>query len=137
MTYETNDFIRIAIITLLSIEGVLLTWAACLIYQNIKTIRKMKEIRNQYQAVYAKIFKRRNKNKKALTYVLSAIQCDNPECDWVSLVPADDVILWHNRQCPKCHNCIIITDEDLKKHREDIKNKNFKKITLDLSKIFK
>lgn len=56
MTYETNDFIRIAIITLLSIEGVLLTWAACLIYQNIKTIRKMKEIRNQYQAFYAKIF---------------------------------------------------------------------------------
>jgi len=56
MTYETNDFIRISIITLLSIEGVLLTWAACLIYQNIKTIRKMKEIRNQYQAFYAKIF---------------------------------------------------------------------------------
>jgi hypothetical protein len=81
--------------------------------------------------------KRRNQNKKALTYVLAAIQCDNPECDWVSLVPTDDVILWHNRQCPKCHNCIIITDEDLKKHREDIKNKNFKKITLDLSKIFK
>lgn len=81
--------------------------------------------------------KRRNKNKKALPYVLSAIQCDNSECDWVSLVPSDDVILWHNRQCPKCHNCIIITDEDLKKHREDIKNKTFKKITLDLSEIFK
>lgn len=81
--------------------------------------------------------KRRNKNKKALTYVLDAIQCDNPECDWVSLVPPDDVILWHNRQCPKCHNCIIITDEDLRKHREDMKNKNLKKITLDLSEIFK
>jgi len=54
MTYETNAFIKIAIITLLSIEGVLLTWAICLIYQNIKTIRKMKEFRNQYQAFMQK-----------------------------------------------------------------------------------
>jgi len=77
--------------------------------------------------------KTRNDRRLVLSYVLAAIQCDNPECDWVSLVPSDDVILWHNRQCPKCHNCIIITDEDLKK----MKHKNFKEITLDLSEIFK
>lgn len=39
------------------------------------------------------------------------VKCDNPDCNW-SLVGAL-IRQWHNRVCPRCGECIIITDAEL------------------------
>jgi len=50
-------------------------------------------------------------NEKQLKTHRARVKCDNPKCDWTQ----DNAIVlnWHNKQCPKCNNCIIITDEDI------------------------
>jgi NAD-dependent SIR2 family protein deacetylase len=37
------------------------------------------------------------------------VKCDN--CDWKE--EESDIPSWHNKQCPSCGSCIIITDDDL------------------------
>lgn len=47
---------------------------------------------------------------KAITKVKSTVFCD--KCDWKE--DTKDVSSWHNKECPKCNNCIIIDDNDMK-----------------------
>lgn len=37
------------------------------------------------------------------------IKCDN--CEWSQ--ENSNIPSWHNKQCPSCNNCIIITDDDM------------------------
>ena len=39
----------------------------------------------------------------------ATVKCD--KCDWSQA--GETVEAWHNKQCPKCNDCIIVTDKDL------------------------
>lgn len=39
------------------------------------------------------------------------VKCD--KCDWEKPIPWSEVKEWHNVMCPKCHNSIIINDDDM------------------------
>jgi hypothetical protein len=42
------------------------------------------------------------------------IKCD--KCDWKYKPPQStlaELKIWHNKPCPKCLDCIIITDKDI------------------------
>ena len=41
----------------------------------------------------------------------ATINCDN--CDWSTKVAWHLVPTYHNKTCPKCNDCILITDADL------------------------
>lgn len=42
--------------------------------------------------------------------IVKGVKCDS--CDWHDETETD-IRRWHKVQCPKCNDCVIITDEDL------------------------
>ena len=39
--------------------------------------------------------------------------CDTPDCNWNLEVEVNKIIEWHNKLCPTCFKCVIISDEDM------------------------
>jgi hypothetical protein len=39
------------------------------------------------------------------------VKCD--KCDWSLPVAYSQAKDWHNKSCPSCNDCVIITDDDL------------------------
>ncbi|MDD5006338.1 MAG: hypothetical protein PHS33_07590 [Candidatus Omnitrophica bacterium] len=45
-------------------------------------------------------------------YISNAhVKCD--KCDWQLAINHTEIPQWHNKQCPKCNDCIIVNDDDL------------------------
>ena len=43
----------------------------------------------------------------------ATLKCDNQKCDWSVEIFFDNVPRWHNAECPCCHKCIIVNDNDM------------------------
>jgi len=42
----------------------------------------------------------------------TTIKCD--KCDWSKSIEFEQVPEWHNKECPKCNDAVIIDDSDLR-----------------------
>jgi len=45
------------------------------------------------------------------------VKCD--KCDW--RLEEQNIYDWHNKECPKCNDCIIINDKDLNAYKNIVK----------------